>query len=689
MTMKKERPVDAGKSQPRVFGFSLSFFTNRNLRRVLNSAGVKVRLGWPRSDDRVLIWGRAKTASRGLAVSSRSGASVLTAEDGFLRSVSTGRSGGLPLSVVLDAAGIYFDTSQPNDLQNILLEQGSLTPEEVEAADDALAFVQEQHLSKYNDFAIEPLDGLDDYVLVVDQTFNDASVSGAGANAETFKTMLQAALDENPGKHILVKTHPETIAGHRRGYFGASDGSDRVTFLSDAISPWLLFSKANSVYCVSSTMGMEAIFAGLRPKVFGNAFYCGLGLTDDRHETVVSKPNRTRQELFHAVYMKYSHWFDPYTQQSSDVMGVARTLAALASFQRKHGAGQVFVGMRLWKRGFLRRFFKTSVRAPMFVENVDKAVQTAVSNTADILVWSGKETEALAQSCAQNQITLYRVEDGFLRSVGLGAALIEPVSLALDDLGIYYDPNRESRLERLISDRATMPPHGVKRAQAVLDKVVELGLSKYNLAASITDLPQERHVVLVPGQVEDDQSILKGAGQIATNLDLVKATKEAFPESYLVYKPHPDVLAGLRDGGDAEEAISKIVDAVVPNADIARLLQQVDCVSTITSLTGFEALIRGKDVVCFGAPFYAGWGLTDDRGTVPDRRKVKVSLEGLVHAALIDYPVYWDPVTGHPCPIETVLSRFEAGQIRQNGRVGMRWLAKLQGLFASYAYLWR
>ena len=40
------------------------------------------------------------------------------------------------------------------------------------------------------------------------------------------------------------------------------------------------------------------------------------------------------------------------------------------------------------------------------------------------------------------------------------------------------------------------------------------------------------------------------------------------------------------------------------------LLGIVDEVHTLTSLTGFEALLRGIEVHAYGGPFYAGWGLT-------------------------------------------------------------------------------
>ena len=687
--MTDKRPVDVQDQHPRTFGFSLTFFRNAALRRVLESVDVRVRLGWPKARDQVLVWARASTAARGLKIARKTGAGIITAEDGFLRSLKTGRQGDQPLSVVLDGQGIYFEPSKPNDLRDILASGPRLSDKQAAEARESISFLKEQHLSKYNDFALETNGLPHEFVLVVDQTLNDASIEGAKANAGTFQLMLDAALAENPDVQIVIKTHPETQANQRRGYFDAGDASDRVVLFSDAVSPWTILVKARKVYCVSSTMGMEAILAGHTPVVFGDAFYSGLSLTDDRHTAVSVIGSRTIEQLFHAAYIKYCHWYDPFLNCASDMMGVARTLATQSSFARIHAKPQVFVGMRLWKRGFLRRFFIGCLRSPLFIEDPQKAVHAAMCDGADVLVWSGKETPELAQTCAAANITLYRVEDGFLRSAGLGAELIEPVSLALDDLGIYYDPTRESRLERLIAQSVELPDLALRRADAIKTKMIELKLSKYNLIAKDLELPNGGHSILIPGQVEDDQSILKGAGTVKTNFDLVRATRAAYPDSYLIYKPHPDVMAGLRNGGAALEEISEIADQILPDADIATLLDQVDHVSTITSLIGFEALLRGKSVTCFGAPFYAGWGLTDDRGAIPERRQAKVSLQGLIHASLVDYPNYWDPVTGAPCPIETILERFAQGRVQRTGRGSIRWLAKAQGLFASYAHLWR
>jgi capsular polysaccharide export protein len=289
----------------------------------------------------------------------------------------------------------------------------------------------------------------------------------------------------------------------------------------------------------------------------------------------------------------------------------------------------------------------------------------------------------------------WRVEDGLLRSRGLGAELVPPLSLVLDDLGIYYDPTRESRLERLIA--APLPPGGAERAARLRAAIVAAGLSKYNLGgadpgARIADLRAARPgvpVLLVPGQVEDDASIRLGCGAVRTNRGLLEAVRAANPGAILVYKPHPDVEAGLRPGAVPDAAA--LADLVVTRGDPAALLSGVDGVWTLTSGLGFEALLRGVPVTCLGAPFFAGWGLTDDRGPVPPRRHglpPAEALDRLVHAVLIAYPRYRDPLTGAPCPPEVVVERLAANQSGPHS-LRLRALARLQGWLAGHAWLWR
>ena len=119
-------------------------------------------------------------------------------------------------------------------------------------------------------------------------------------------------------------------------------------------------------------------------------------------------------------------------------------------------------------------------------------------------------------------------------------------------------------------------------------------------------------VVLVPGQVESDASIAYGAPGVRSNLGLLEAVRARRPGDHLVYKPHPDVLAAKRPGDAGIDAARRWCDEIVTDIPMHRLLERVDEVQVLTSLAGFEALLRGKPVVCHGHPFYAGWGLTDD-----------------------------------------------------------------------------
>jgi capsular polysaccharide export protein len=169
---------------------------------------------------------------------------------------------------------------------------------------------------------------------------------------------------------------------------------------------------------------------------------------------------------------------------------------------------------------------------------------------------------------------------------------------------------------------------------------------------------------------------------------LLQKARSENPGAVILYKPHPDVEAGLRPGALTPAQLAGLADAVLDRTDPATLLDQVDAVWTMTSLLGFEALLRGLPVTTTGAPFSAGWGLTRDLGPVPPRRRARPSLAGLVHATLIDYPRYLDPLTNLPCPVEVVLDRLSQGPAPRPGPAN-RALAKLQGAFASQSWIWR
>jgi capsular polysaccharide export protein len=273
------------------------------------------------------------------------------------------------------------------------------------------------------------------------------------------------------------------------------------------------------------------------------------------------------------------------------------------------------------------------------------------------IVWGYKDSEPLLDFATKHAIPLYRMEDGFVRSVGLGAAHTLPRSLVLDRSGrLYFDATGPTDLERICSEYDfASHPELREEAKTCLELLMQERVSKYNHVASC-DAPEEvferiapRHAnrkrILVIGQVEDDASLKQGRATHLSNFLAVKTAVEDHPDADVIFKPHPDDLGGYtknRPKKSTLEEIGEIAKILTAPMTVPDSFPCVDHVYTITSLAGFEALLRGVKVTVLGYPFYAGWGLTDDRQTDP-RRTRKLTLLDLFAAAYLLYPQYFDP----------------------------------------------
>ena len=662
----------------KLFYYNGGFLRQKRVRRILSMAGYELTLGLPDRGDMVAVWGQSPNQYRGQWIAKKRKAGLLRVEDAFLRSVQPGRAGDPPLGLILDRSGCHFDASYPCDLENILRHDPLKDTDLLCRAEQAIMRIRDNHISKYNAFETTQSPPAPGYVLVIDQTFGDAALRASGAGKAEFKAMLAAARREHPDANIIIKSHAETILGHRRGYFSAADATDTIRLLATPISPWQLFDGAIAVYTISSQMGFEAILAGHTPHVFGQPFYAGWGLSKDRKPTTGRTRILSRAQLFAAAMILYPIWYDPYRDRLCALEDVLDILEAQSRAWRDDHRGWVACGMRLWKRPHLQSIFGRSKRI-IFQNNLAKAHHTSTRHQRNLMVWaSGHQDLAFPTT---------RIEDGFLRSRGLGATLTPPLSLVADRLGIYYDPRAPSQLEQMIADTVTLRPDQKARAERLRQQVIGAGLTKYNAGQTAAEITGTRRI-LVPGQVEDDASILTAAGDIKTNLALLTAVRRANPDAIILYKPHPDVEAGLRLGAVPDRDTAASADRVLTNTDPGTLLTQIDEVWTMTSLLGFEALLRNKRVVTYGAPFYAGWGLTHDLGRPPTRRVARPDLVGLLYATLIAYPRYFDPVTRLPCPVEVVVDRLNESAPARHSPIN-RALSKLQGLCASRAAFWR
>lgn len=605
-------------------------------------------------------WGRKKSYFKAQAYAKKHELKILCLEDGFIRSLGLGKEGYTPLSIVVDETGIYFDVNQTSDLEKLILLNEST--QQNERAQQLIQRITQLGVTKYN----QRFDIVDaskfrnhkQHVLVVDQTFGDQSIKYANATEATFRQMLQQALNNHPDAIIWVKTHPDVLAGKAKAHFSKEDLTHpNIKLLTENYNPIELLQKMNDVYVVSSQLGVEALLCNKKVHCFGVPWYAGWGLTNDKYapiEIVSERRNvkRSLEHLFACAYFEYAKYVNPFTNKrcdAEDLVGLLEPNIAMQKYIPTHISAY---GFSRWKKGFISDFLnfpRTQINFYSFLKpNKDSVV----------IAW-GKKAHQLKQKGYNKVIT---VEDGFIRSIGLGAKLIRPHSLVFDDVGIYYDATRPSRLENLLQNREELTLEELQRARALQQMLVDLNITKYNVGLKKVLIKPNGYdkVILVVGQVEDDMSIQLGGIGIKTNLSLLQTVREKNPNSFIIYKPHPDVHAGLRVGKIAENIVLEYANNIELESSILQCFDICDELHTITSLSGFEALLRGIQVYCYGLPFYAGWGLTNDYYK-SDRRTRKVNLECLVFVTLIEYAVYNIPIekkTGIPLITPEFLIRY-------------------------------
>lgn len=643
-----------------------------------------------REGDVVLGWGEKENTEKARAYAHRNRLEYWRLEDGFIGYLSHPAIDNRRLSLIVDTSGIYYDAHGSSDLEKLLNRDDWITDALLSRARKAMKRITRWRISKYNQGAFDISAELDatlqaykgPKVLVVDQTFGDKSIAHGMASDSMFKDMLEAALEENPTSLVIVKVHPDVLLGTKQGHFdlreSATRDNDRVLFVAEDCNPHALMDRVDHVYVVTSQLGFEGLLAGRKVTCFGVPFYAGWGLTHDKQLCENRTANRSLEELFAAAFIVYSRYIDPFSGTRTELESILDILVAERQMARPVGKRVLAAGFSLWKRGFLPEFFgpgfaKTHFITPCALAGFDYRPGDAV------VVW-GRNHDAEAAKVPAS-IPVWRMEDGFLRSVGLGSDLRRPSSLVMDRTGIYYDGSAPSDLENFLNSHS-FDENDLRRGHALKEQILAARVSKYNVGNRGTlDFRADadgRQVILVPGQVEGDASLVFGSPKISKNADLLQAVKAAEPQAYIVFKPHPDVVSGNRKGGVSAELLARCADLIVEDADIIDCLDAVDAVHTMTSLTGFEALMRGISVTTYGLPFYAGWGLTHDTLDMP-RRTATLKLDALVYGVLCVYARYvaWPEgtSTSPECLADHISQMNRKGGVAKSGPLGAvgRW----------------
>ncbi|WP_199608807.1 capsular polysaccharide biosynthesis protein [Flocculibacter collagenilyticus] len=617
-------------------------------------------------------WGNKKTAKITKLHAQKEGCAFLHLEDGFIGYIGHPEKKGFQVSLVRDDFGIYYDARSECRLE--LLIKRSHSDAELKRAEKIVQQVKQHGITKYNIYQnnklplslAKKIDSIKaEKILIIDQVAGDLGIEGAEATENDFYEMLSQARLNHPSAQLLIRTHPDTRFGKKKGVLSKALKKlpKNCTLISEGCHPHALINEADVVYTVSSQMGFEALILGKPVYCFGMPFYAGWGLTTD-----VKKNTRRKKadllSLVAASLIDYPLYFNPVSGKRCEIEDVI----ALIAKQKNTNVlikNLYLVGFSSWKKAFMTRFCANRAEKLIF----KKKLPQSVSPNDRIAVWGMKYPDL--ESCI-------RVEDGFIRSSGLGSNLCPPSSLSLDENGIYFNSQKPSDLEELIQS-ISLTEQQCARAKALLFRIRTSGVSKYNvgLTANFCRPITSNKVILVVGQVDGDASIQFGSPRIKSNEELLFAVRKAEPDAFIIYKPHPDVVSGNRNGSLSEKCLSSCTNLIEFNVSLYQIFPHIDEIHTMTSLSGFEALIFGVEVHTWGQPFYAGWGLTKDHVPI-NRRESNKSLEELAYCSLIEYPNYIDWDTGLNVEVEDLIDKLASQASKEIERLSriQRWQLK-------------
>lgn len=267
-----------------------------------------------------------------------------------------------------------------------------------------------------------------------------------------------------------------------------------------------------------------------------------------------------------------------------------------------------------------------------------------------ILGWGMKKSGKKAISSAKEFGCKFALlEDGFIRSINT-TTHNKPFSLISDSSGIFYDANSTNDLEdELNKNRASL--FEKDEAKKLIADISLLNISKYNegiivnrdILHSKYNIPTDQKIVLIPLQVPGDLSLIHGCAEDHSYKSIIIEAKKENPDAIIVVKKHP-----------RSETTKRIKDVIYieDSLNIISLLKLCDSIYVKSSQVGFEALLLGKKVVTYGIPFYAGWGLTEDKqknnpkyNNIFSRRATVLDVETLAYTFYFLYTKYKDPYT--------------------------------------------
>lgn len=522
--------------------------------------------------------------------------------------------------------------------------------------------------------------------------------------ADVIETVAYSFTKYAPKNSLLViKVHPldNTFFNYKKFIDNlniALNLTNRIKFIISCDNKKLL-TKCKGVVVVNSTMGISAISEGKPTIALGDAIYTGPGLAQ-----CALVNGHYVEELLHQFWCNL---IAPTPQLVNLFLTVLKKNSLVpGNFYTRLGRRQAIdyslVKLKVKKPHGIQacHIFSSGIRKIKHLETF-----LADIDTECVIGWGYRPTTAKARKYAQNhEIPFYALEDGFIKTAGYDIAHANIYSLILDKGGIYYDANSDSDLKNCLINSSWFTEELKSRAQRLREYIVKYKISKYNItntkaqfdkamdleaddaelnttnydelfenisltpnsSNTLQNLQPAKDSVLLIDQTFGDCSISCGLASEQSFCDMLETALLSHKPSNIYVKVHPNVYAGNKKGyfkiSDLKKLGVNIIDWQINTIELAQLFKDV---YTVTSGFGFEALLCGANVTVFGCPFYAGWGLTNDKlpGTSLERAQrcmKKVDIDLLTAAVFFKYSIFVDPKTGKRSTPEAAIASIVA-----------------------------
>jgi hypothetical protein len=303
------------------------------------------------------------------------------------------------------------------------------------------------------------------------------------------------------------------------------------------------------------------------------------------------------------------------------------------------------------------------------IGNIQKKSEFDAILSADVFgQWGITESQTKRR---QRQASLYLgkktliVEDAFIRSVDIGLSGTPALGILLDDTTAYYNAHAESMMQRILNSDWEMTEEQTAYARHCIQLIQQHRITKYNHAPyfELKVGDPERPKILLLDQRFGDQSIESGMANAESFTHMLNYAMANFSSHDIIVKQHPDAIKG----GKGAHYTSEVLEPFVQNGNVHivdfdvnphAMFNAVETVMSVTSGMGFEALLAGKEVVTFGAPFYAGRGITKDiQKNIPFRKRPR-SMEDIFYVSYIMLSRYYSPTLGRKCQLHELIDHI-------------------------------